>query len=162
MAYSAPALLNLAISLAQACHCRRIVWHKCSCKLPLPAIFSWQHDCVPDSHLVLSFACRISYTYRHDSIFAVSELMAPVCSVFARQILSWAAAGLYEGYIFFVLALRIAWQALYLQIFRFSVWKGKPTPGLALMNLRYRNEAGDSRGAQSKGRGNVRSSCHMP
>ena len=27
-----------------------------------------------------------------------------------------------------------------LQIFRFSVWAGKPTPGSALMNLRYRNE----------------------
>ena len=28
-----------------------------------------------------------------------------------------------------------------LQIFRYSVWAGKPTPGTALMNLRYRNEA---------------------
>lgn len=26
------------------------------------------------------------------------------------------------------------------QIFRFSVWAGKPTPGSALMNLRYRDE----------------------
>ena len=26
------------------------------------------------------------------------------------------------------------------QIFRFSVWKGRPTPGNALMNLRYRDE----------------------
>ena len=28
----------------------------------------------------------------------------------------------------------------WLQIFRFSVWAGKPTPGSALMNLRYRDE----------------------
>jgi peroxin-2 len=27
------------------------------------------------------------------------------------------------------------------QIFRFSVWEGRPLPGMALMNLRYRNEA---------------------
>lgn len=28
-----------------------------------------------------------------------------------------------------------------LQIFRFSVWEGRPLPGMSLMNLRYRNEA---------------------
>lgn len=28
-----------------------------------------------------------------------------------------------------------------LQVFRFSVWEGRPLPGMALMNLRYRNEA---------------------
>lgn len=33
-----------------------------------------------------------------------------------------------------------------LQIFRFSIWKGKPTPGLALMNLRYRNERPEPNG----------------
>ncbi len=27
------------------------------------------------------------------------------------------------------------------QIFRFSVWRGHPTPGSVLMNLRYRDEA---------------------
>ena len=27
-----------------------------------------------------------------------------------------------------------------MQIFRFSVWRGRPTPGSALMNLRYRDE----------------------
>jgi len=29
-------------------------------------------------------------------------------------------------------------------IFHFSVWKGKPTPGSALMNLRYRDESGQA------------------
>lgn len=37
-------------------------------------------------------------------------------------------------------------------IFHFSVWKGKPTPGSALMNLRYRDE---SAGAQVGGRTGV-------
>ena len=27
-----------------------------------------------------------------------------------------------------------------MQIFRFTVWSGRPPPGAALMNLRYRNE----------------------
>lgn len=31
---------------------------------------------------------------------------------------------------------------VHVQIFRFSVWSGKPTPGAALMNLRFRDERG--------------------
>lgn len=37
-------------------------------------------------------------------------------------------------------------------IFRFSVWSGKPTPGTALMNLRYRNERGLLAKAHQSGR----------
>jgi peroxin-2 len=35
-------------------------------------------------------------------------------------------------------------------IWRFSIWVDKPTPGIALMNLRYRDE----RAMEARGKGN--------
>ena len=37
------------------------------------------------------------------------------------------------------------------QVFRFSVWRGRPTPGSALMNLRYRDERASAPGTQARG-----------